>query len=122
MAQRIEFSRKVRRTVAARSGFRCSFPDCRRVTIGPGPGTEVTTTGVASHIFSAAPGGPRGQGGLSKEDLSSLLNAIWLCATHADVVDKNRGAQYPPSLLLSFKDAHEARIVREQGGQGEQFF
>ena len=51
-----------------------------------------------------------------------MLNAIWLCPTHADLVDKNRGVKYPPSLLLGFKDAHEARIAREQGGQGDQFF
>jgi len=31
-------------------------------------------------------------------------------------VDKNRGVDYPPSLLLSYKSLHEARIARELGG------
>jgi hypothetical protein len=122
MADRIEFPERVRRTVAGRSGYRCSFPDCGRGTIGPGPGSEVTTSGVCAHIFSAAPRGPRGQGGLSPEDLQSIQNAIWLCDLHADLVDKNRGDRYPPEMLLSFKDLHEARVVHDQGGLSPQFF
>jgi hypothetical protein len=39
-----------------------------------------------------------------------------LCSDHASLVDKNRGTDYPPSLLLSYKALHEARIARELGG------
>ena len=122
MAERIEFPEVVRRTVAGRSGYRCSFPDCGRGTIGPGPGTEITTSGVCAHIFSAAPGGPRGQGGLSREDLQSIQNAIWVCSLHGDLIDKNKGLRYPAEVLLSFKDLHEARVAHDQGGVGSQFF
>ncbi len=72
--------------------------------------------GKAAHIHSAAEGGPRGAGGLSPEERRSTANAIWLCSDHADLVDKNRGTDYPPGLLISYKDMHEARVARELGG------
>lgn len=77
---------------------------------------DSTCIGVVAHIFSASPGGPRGTGGLTRSELSSPANAIWLCSDHAALVDKNRGTDYPPGLLLSFKSLHEARIAREMEG------
>ena len=40
----------------------------------------------------------------------------WLCANHARQIDANRGEKFPPPLLQSYKNLHEARIAREQGG------
>ncbi|MCA9421938.1 MAG: hypothetical protein KC592_13035 [Nitrospira sp.] len=65
---------------------------------------------------SASGGGPRGRGGLSLSELKSPANAIWLCADHADLVDKKRGTDYPAGILLSYKSLHESRIARELGG------
>ena len=116
---RIEFSEKTKRIVAQRSGYRCSYPDCSALTIGPGMrGHDVTCTGIAAHIFSAASGGPRGQGGLTREQLSAPENAIWLCARHAVFVDSNRGDRFPPQELQEYKRLHEERIGREQGAPG----
>ena len=99
-----DFSAKTKRVVAGRVGYRCSIPSCGRVTIGPNSlPRRVANTGRAAHIFSAAERGPRGHGGLTAEQLRSESNAIWLCAEHADLVDKNRGESYPPALLLSYK-------------------
>lgn len=117
MTARIEFSDATKRVVAQRSAYRCNIPDCGRLTIGPGTGPEETAlTGVAAHIFSASPGGPRGSSGLNHHEIRSTRNAIWLCADHARLIDTNRGASYPPELLLSYKALHEARISREQNG------
>lgn len=114
---RADFTNKTKEIVAARSGYRCSFPECDRVTIGPGAGAhETTSIGVAAHIFAASLGGPRGTGGLTEEELTKLENAIWLCSIHATLVDNNRGDKYPPELLLSYKDLHEARIAQELQG------
>ena len=114
---RIEFSAKVRRIVAARAGHKCSFPGCPRVTVGPGAGrTEVAKTGVAAHIFSAASGGPRGQGGLEPSEISSSENAIWFCGHHATLVDTNQGVLYPAQLLQSWKTIREARAAQEHSG------
>jgi hypothetical protein len=114
---RADFCSKAKEIIAARSGYRCSFPDCDRATIGPGAATrETANTGVAAHIFSASPGGPRGTGGLTKAELRGPENGVWLCANHARLVDSNRGYKYPPELLLSYKALHEARIAREVQG------
>ena len=97
---RAEFSVRTARIVSERSGYRCSYPGCTRTTIGPGSSArEVSNTGVAAHIYSASPQGPRGQAGLRDADITAPENAIWLCSYHARLVDNNRGAQFPPTLL-----------------------
>lgn len=114
---RADFTNRTKEIVAARSGYRCSFPKCDRVTIGPGAAPhETTSIGVAAHIFAASPGGPRGTGGLTEEELTKVENAIWLCSSHTRLVDNNQGDKYPPQSLLSYKALHEARIARELQG------
>lgn len=116
---RIEFSSRTKLVVAQRCAYRCCFPGCERPTVSPDARSERSTvTGQAAHIFSAAPGGPRGQGGLSEEELRSAQNAIWLCSDHAAFVDKYRGEGFSPEVLLSYKDLREAQVAREQCGLG----
>ena len=113
-----KFDGKVRKIVAMRAGYRCSFPDCGRLTIGPGAGaSDYLTTGSASHIYGASEQGPRGAGGHSYAERSSIENAIWLCAQHSRVVDANEGEGFPPALLRSFKEEHEARVAAEHAGR-----
>jgi hypothetical protein len=117
MSKRIEFRQKTKWKIAARSGYRCAFLNCDRTTVGPGvTADEVSITGEAAHIWSAAEGGPRGQGGLTESALGRAQNGIWLCRTHAKIVDEKRGARFPAALLMSYRDLHEARIAREQQG------
>ncbi len=112
-----KFDKRTRHRIAARSGYRCAFPGCDKITIGPGAAPdESSLTGSASHIFSASEDGPRGTGGLSKEERQSVENGVWLCALHARVVDSNRGDKFPAELLHSFRDEHEARIAAENEG------
>ena len=114
---RFEFSQRVKQRVAERNGFRCSFPGCDRTTIGPAESmVDSVSTGVACHIYSAAAGGPRGQGRLSPDQLAGIQNVLWLCAAHARIIDANRGTDYPPERLLGFKTAHEALVSFEQCG------
>jgi energy-coupling factor transporter ATP-binding protein EcfA2 len=111
------FDKRTRRLCAARAGYRCSFPDCNQITIGPGAASdEYSMTGTASHIFGASEAGPRGDGDHSPADLAAPENAIWLCALHSRAVDANRGDKYPPALLRAFRDEHEARIAAEHEG------
>lgn len=114
---REDFSSHTKTIVAARAGYQCSFPSCRRVTIGPGatPGTTASI-GVASHIHSAAVGGPRGQGGLTPAQLASPENGFWACQDHSKLVDTNEGKRYPAGALLGWRALQEARIHREMGG------
>lgn len=112
-----DFPARTRRLIAERAGYRCSKPDCRRQTLGPGAGPyETACIGVACHIYSAAPGGPRGTGGLSPEQLQSVSNGIWLCADHAKLVDTSLGSGYPAPLLRGWRQLHEAFLVHEMRG------
>jgi len=114
---RENFTLKVREQIAESAGYQCSFPTCDRRTIGPSqtPG-NVSKSGYAAHIYAASPRGPRGQGGLSPSELQAAGNGIWLCGTHAKLVDNNRGMDYPPEVLLSYKALHESRVLLEHEG------
>lgn len=102
---RVEFSQRTKDIVAARAGYRCSFPTCRKGTIGPGFGSEETASiGVACHIFSAAPGGPRGRHDVTTEQLAAVSNGFWACPDHARLVDTNDGERYPAGLLIGWRD------------------
>lgn len=115
--KRVEFSKQTRYLIAQRAGYRCSFPGCGRLTIGPSTYIDkASCIGIAAHIYSAAPSGPRGSGGLSPEELKSPENAIWLCGNHASLIDKHRGEEYPPDKLHSYKALHEAHIAYELSG------
>ena len=103
--------------MAERNGFRCSFPQCDKPTIGPAESAgDSVSTGVACHIYSAAGGGPRGQGNLSPDQLADIENALWLCANHARIIDAKGGTDYPPERLFSFKTAHESLVSFKQRG------
>jgi hypothetical protein len=102
----------MKRTLADRGGYRCSVPNCGRLTIGPGQGSDETASiGVAAHIYSAAPGGPRGRGGKSDAELASIENGFWSCATHGREIDTNQDRAYSAEELVSWK-----RLREEQAG------
>lgn len=114
---RAEFTNATKRLIADRAGHQCSFPTCGRRTVGPGASAgSKSGTGKACHIFAAAPGGPRGQRGLTEEELKRPENGIWLCSDHATVVDNEGGSPFSPETLLSYKALQENRIVREVQG------
>lgn len=114
---RADFTKATKRLIADRAGHQCSFPTCSRMTVGPGSSSRSTSgTGKACHIFSAAPGGPRGQGGLTEEELKRPENGIWLCSDHGTVVDNEGGSPFSPETLLSYKALQENRAAREVQG------
>jgi len=87
---RDDFSDEVKRTVAARAGYRCSNPRCRKLTSGPKVDpTRALSIGVAAHITAASPNGPRFDESLSAEQRSSIENAIWLCQNCGTLVDRD---------------------------------
>ena len=119
MTERAEFSEKTRILVAQRAGYKCSYINCGKLTIGPDKDPrKAVVAGVASHIYSAALSGkgPRGTGDLRKSELESPENCIWLCAHHASLIDKRQGEHYPATLLHSYKTLHETRVAHELSG------
>jgi hypothetical protein len=68
----------------------------------------VSVTGKAAHIHAASPGGRRYLASMSSEARMDISNAIWLCAHHADLIDKDE-TTYTAELLQAMKREHEAR-------------
>jgi len=115
MNNRDDFSPKIRKAVAARAGWRCSYTGCARSTVGPseeGP-DAVTMIGVASHICAAASGmgSRRYDPSMTPEERAGINNAIWLCAVHATVIDRDE-VTFTPDELRAMKLRHEAECTR----------
>lgn len=68
--------------------------------------------GMACHIYSAAPGGPRGQGGKDASFISSAENGIWCCHQHGTLIDKLQGKDYSAKTLFAWKKLAEARVIK----------
>lgn len=94
-----------------RASWRCSLARCGKSTVGPSEESSeaVTVIGKAAHICGASsgPGSRRYDPSMTAEDRKSIHNAIWLCADHADLVDKDE-VTYPVEDLRTMKRDHEA--------------
>ena len=100
---RDEFTESTKIQLAKQAGWLCSDPQCRRDTVGSNfAGDGVIVVGVAAHICAAAPGGPRYDPSMSREQRRSADNGIWLCQNHARAVDSN-DAQFTAELLHEWK-------------------
>jgi hypothetical protein len=109
------FPKKVVEDVAKRAGYQCSNQGCRRRTVGPSENNsdKYVNIGKASHITAASPGGPRYNANLTPKERKSIANAIHLCADCADLIDKNKGVDFPVDLLLLWKEANESEVWNE---------
>ena len=117
------FLAKTKNILAGRAGYQCSHPNCNVITIGPGESPDtVSSIGEAAHIFSASLNGPRGQGGLSNEELSALENGFWACKNHARLIDTNSGKGFTAEQLKAWRALHETKIKLHQGRIQRQLF
>ncbi|KQY50737.1 hypothetical protein ASD46_23340 [Rhizobium sp. Root491] len=108
MSNRDNFSPAVKKAVAMRAGWQCSFAACQQKTVGPSEETPgaFAIVGDAAHICAAAPGGRRFDETMSPEERSGIGNAIWLCPTHARLIDRDE-ATYTADMLRAMKAARE---------------
>jgi hypothetical protein len=115
MSNRDEFSPKTKRAVAARAGWRCSFTGCSKLTVGPSEEASdaVTNIGKAAHICGAAPGqgSRRYVASMTPEERAGIDNAIWLCADHADLIDRDE-VTYSIENLHAMKHEHETACAQ----------
>ncbi len=105
---RDDFTEKTKRDVAGRAGYRCSFPGCNVTTIGASMenSSKVAITGVAAHICAASEGGPRYDANMSPEERRGHDNCIWMCQTHARLIDTDV-ATYTVEQLHDWKKTAE---------------
>jgi len=112
---RDNFSAKVVERLRTRVAYKCSNPDCRVPTVGPGnEPLAVANIGKAAHITAAAPGGPRYVATMTPNERSSINNAIWLCSNCATKIDVDRD-KYPVTLLQEWKRLAEHTADSEKG-------
>lgn len=112
---RDNFSKTVIDRLAKRAGMRCSCPDCRLPTSGPDGSDGTTNVGVAAHISAASPGGARYDATLTTEIRSDISNGIWLCQTHAKIIDDDE-LTYSSTLLREWRDVAEHMAALEARG------
>jgi len=116
---RDDFDARTKETLARRVGYRCSNPDCRKLTSGPQEDpTKAVSIGVAAHITAASEGGPRYALSLSPEERRSVENGLWLCQNCAKLIDSDV-QRYTPELLRKWKRQAEQRAQNEIGGIGQ---
>ncbi|MFD1703367.1 hypothetical protein ACFSCV_10165 [Methylopila henanensis] len=70
---------------------------------------------MAAHISAASPGGARYNEDLTPEQRSDITNGIWLCQTHAKLIDDDE-ISFPSSLLEEWKELAEHMAALEARG------
>jgi hypothetical protein len=104
---RDEFSEEIKRSLANRAGNRCSNPRCGASTSGPQENSaKAVNVGVAAHITSAAPGGPRYNADLTSEQRRHMDNGIWLCQNCAKDIDSDE-AFFTKDVIRAWKTIAE---------------
>ena len=87
---RDDFTQSTKEKLAHRAGYRCSKSDCAIHTRGAASDSDGTINlGEAAHITAASPGGARYDSRLTSEQRRDHTNGIWLCGTHAKLVDSD---------------------------------
>src|ERR1019366_8599186 len=114
MTNRDDFLEQTKRWVGLRAGHQCSFTGCTQRTVGPSfeSPTGITNVGDAAHICAAAPGGRRYVESMSPEERSHINNAIWCCALHARLIDRDKTV-YTIEVLRQMKHDREAASAEE---------
>ncbi|MBF6638757.1 hypothetical protein QTO19_00230 [Serratia marcescens] len=122
---RDDFSERTKLQIAKRVGWLCSFPMCRKWTVGAtSDGESEINIGTAAHICAAAPGGPRYDGNMSPEERSSAKNGMWMCRDHGKAIDSS-DPEFTVEKLLKWKREAEIEawkrvlhsdVVRGTGG------
>jgi hypothetical protein len=114
--KRDNFSPKTVRALAQRAGYRCSFPGCNQLTVGPSEESleSITNIGIAAHIHAAAPGplARRYDPNQTPEERKDISNGIWMCANHSVEIDRDE-TRYTAAIIKDMKRVHEEEIKNE---------
>lgn len=111
--KRDDFSAATKELLAKRVCYRCSNPDCRKPTIGPGlEGEKTVNIGVAAHIKAAALGGKRYDLFMSAEARRHADNGIWLCQSCSKLIDSD-AKRFTVELLHQWKETAENMAFAE---------
>ncbi|MBU9247682.1 NACHT domain-containing protein [Burkholderia multivorans] len=120
---RDDFTKGTVLQIAKRAGWRCSFPTCRKDTVGATSDDEGDINiGTAAHICAAAPGGPRYDETMSPEERSSVKNGIWMCRDHGKAIDSS-DPEFTVERLREWKKQAEyesrRRVLHNEAALGQ---
>lgn len=106
---RDEFTETTKRILAERVAWRCCFPNCGKITIGPqkGDSTKSLNLGEAAHITAAAVDGPRYDADLDRQQRRAITNGIWMCRAHARFIDTDFKEYSAGTLIIWKKQAED---------------
>ncbi|MBN8290567.1 hypothetical protein JI664_01185 [Rhodobacter sp. NTK016B] len=112
MSERANFSVRVKQSLSERVGYRCSFPGCDAITIGPSAETPTSSSksGMACHIYAATdgPSARRVSPDMTPAQLSAFDNGIWMCYRHGKIIDADE-CTYTPDLLKDWRRLAERK-------------
>lgn len=114
LSKRDDFTEAVKKALRERVGGLCSNPSCEAPTFGPKGADKSFHTGHAAHICAAAPGGPRYDENMSREERRGFDNGLWLCGGCSPKIDGDFGS-YPKETLKGWKADAEAKARKAQG-------
>jgi len=110
---RDNFTQRTIADIAKAVGYRCSNPDCRRLTVGANAAHDgLINVGVAAHITAASAGGPRYNEAIDSEARRGKNNCIWLCQDCGKLIDSDP-AHFTEELLRNWKRDSQDRAFRE---------
>jgi len=108
-SNRDDFSPSIKRALADRVGWICSYPNCGQSTLGPASQSvdDKINNGIAAHICAASPKGPRYDASMTPEMRKSISNGIWMCRNHGNLVDADH-SEYTVETLIAWKSQAES--------------
>ena len=112
-SNRDDFKAKTIDIMAKRVGYRCSNPNCRKLTCGANDDPEnFSNIGIAAHICAAAPGGKRYGTNMTSAERKDIQNGIWLCQSCSKLIDSD-DIRYTVDLLHKWKQLSEEAAILE---------
>ena len=107
MVSKRRYSEKTIKTLFAKSGNRCAFPECTsKIVTEKTEESDSFISAQIAHIYASSTNGPRGQSVLSQREKNTPENLIILCPNHHMLVDSQPNS-YPPETLKAWKKARE---------------
>lgn len=115
-----EFSKSVKANAAKRASYICSNPACRCLTISLHDEDipKVVFKGKAIHICAPSHLGARYDAAMTSNQRKAIENAIFLCNKCTELVNRNKGADFPAAVLRDWKEQHK-RWIRQNLNQAE---
>jgi hypothetical protein len=108
-----KFTEKTKILAAKRVNFLCSYPECRCLTVSSSQegNNKFSSIGEAAHICANSKGGKRYDKSMSSKERKSVDNCIWLCKTHARLIDTDEN-KYTVEVLRQWKKDTEEYVSK----------